>query len=379
MEIIKEGYNKAINVLKHCSKSSGFSASGFKGGYEGLWARDSMIASLGASLINTKFKNVSKRSLELLSSFQSELGQIPNAVGDYNTDRKSRITFNTINSSLWYLIGHFVYSKSYKDNELLVKYRENIGKAFLWLKYQDPNEDTLLAQQPTMDWQDAFPHKYGNVINTQALYYAALKMFGQNKLAEHIKRVVNGNREKYLSLFDRKLGYYLPWSWKNHDGDREQEEWFDTLGNLLAIITGLATPKIALSILAHIEKNKINKPYPCKAIYPPIKPGDKEWHSYFSKCLAKDPYNYSNAGIWPFIGAFYVAALIKVKDYKKAERELNNLAEANKLGKEEEWEFNEWLSGKTGKAEGVPFQAWSAGTFIYAFECLKSKKVLFFS
>lgn len=379
MEIIKEGYNKAINVLEHCSKSSGFSASGLLGGYEGLWARDSMIASLGASLINTKFKNVFKRSLELLSNCQSDLGQIPNAVGDYNTDRKSKITFNTIDSSLWYIIGHFVYSKSYKDNNLLVKYRENIDKAFLWLKYQDPNEDTLLAQQPTMDWQDAFPHKYGRVINTQALYYAALKMFSQNKLAEHIKRIVNGNREKYLSLYDEGLGYYLPWIWKNHDGDREQEEWFDTLGNFLAIITELATPKIALSIIDYVEKNKINKPYPCKAIYPPIKPGNKEWHSYFSKCLAKDPYNYSNAGIWPFIGAFYVVALIKVKDYRKAERELNNLAQANKLGKEGEWEFNEWLSGKTGKAQGVPFQAWSAGTFIYASECLKSKRVLFFS
>ncbi len=361
------------------SKSSGFSASGLLGGYEGLWARDSTIASLGASLINTKFKNVFKRSLELLSNCQSDLGQIPNAVGDYNTDRKSRITFNTIDSSLWYIIAHFVYSKSYKDNNLLVKYRENIDKAFLWLKYQDPNEDTLLAQQPTMDWQDAFPHKYGRVINTQALYYAALKMFSQNKLAEHIKRIVNGNREKYLSLYDEGLGYYLPWIWKNHDGDREQEEWFDTLGNLLAIITGLATPKIALSIIDYVEKNKINKPYPCKAIYPPIKPGDKEWHSYFSKCLAKGPYNYLNAGIWPFIGAFYVVALIKVKDYRKAERELNNLAQANKLGKEGEWEFNEWLSGKTGKAQGVSFQAWSAGTFIYASECLKSKRVLFFS
>jgi glycogen debranching enzyme len=375
----EEAYNKAIIVLEHCARSFGFNASGLRGGYEGLWARDSMITSLGASSISKKFKDTFKKSLELLNKYQSSFGQIPNAVGDYNIDRKSKITFNTIDSTLWYIIGNFIYNKAYNDKTLLEKYQKNIDKAFLWLKYQDPNEDTLLVQQPTMDWQDAFPHKYGRVINTQALYYAALKMFGQNKLAEHIKRIVNGNREKYLSLYDEGLGYYLPWIWKNHDGNREQEEWFDTLGNLLAIITGLATPKIALSIIDYVEKNKINKPYPCKAIYPPIKPRNKEWHSYFSKCLAKDPYNYLNAGVWPFIGAFYVVALVKVKDYKKAGRELNNLAQANKLGKEREWEFNEWLSGKTAKARGIPFQAWSAGTFIYASECLKSKKVLFFS
>ena len=62
-----------------------------------------------------------------------------------------------------------------------------------------------------------------------------------------------------------------------------------------------------------------------------------------------------------------------------SERELNNLSEANKLGKERKWEFNEWLLGKTGRVKGAPFQAWSAGAFVYALECFKNKKVLFFS
>lgn len=377
MKISEEAYNKSVIVLEHCARSFGFNASGLKGGYKGLWARDSMITSFGASVLGEKFKTTFKNSLELLSRYQSGFGQIPNAVGDYNTDRKSKITFNTIDSTLWYIIGNFIYTKAYNDETLLEKHQKNIDKAFLWLKYQDPNEDALLAQQPTMDWQDAFPHKYGHTINTQALYYAALKMFGQNELAEHIKKIVNGEIEKYLSLYDKKLGYYFPWVWKNHNGDREQEEWFDALGNLLAIVTGLATPKIAKSILKYIEDKEINKPYPCKAIYPVIRPKDKEWHSYFSKCLAKDPYQYLNGGVWPFIGAFYITALVRVKDYKKAERELNNLAQANKLGKEKEWEFNEWLDGKNGEPKGNLYQGWSAGAYVYAFECLRKREVLF--
>jgi len=363
-------YNKAIKVLERCAKPSGFFASGLPGGYQGLWARDSMITSLGACLVGNKFKKTFQKSLELLSQNQSKLGQIPNAVGDFNKDRQSTITFNSIDSTLWYLIGQHVFAKSYKDNPLLKRYKNNINKAFLWLSYQDPNEDKLLVQQPTMDWQDAFPHKYGRVINTQALYYACLKMYKKNKLAERIKKVVNGEIEQYLSLYDKKLGYYLPWVWKNHDGDREQEQWFDASGNLLAITTGLATPEIAKSILDHIDKEKINRPYPCKAIYPPIKPEDKEWHSYFSQCLAKDPYQYLNAGIWPFIGGFYVAALVRAKQLSKAKKELELLSKA---------EFdNEWLDGKTGEAKGNAFQAWSAGTYIFASECLKRKKVPFF-
>lgn len=379
MKILEEAYNKAIIVLEHCARSFGFNASGLKGGYEGLWARDSMITSLGASFIDTKFKAPFQKSLELLSKHQSALGQIPNAVGDYNTERKSKITFNTIDSTLWYIIGNFIYAKAYNDKTLLEKYQKNIDAAFLWLKYQNPNEDAILTQQPTMDWQDAFPHKYGRTINTHALYYAALNMSGQKKLAERVKKVINGDIEKYLSLYDEKLGYYLPWAWKNHDGEREQEEWFDALGNLLAIITGLATPKIAKSILKHIEDKKINKPYPCKAIFPPIKIGDKEWRPYFSKCLAKNPYQYLNGGVWPFIGAFYVAALVKIKDYKKAATELDNLAEANKLGEGREWEFNEWLDGKTGEPKGTLEQSWSAGAYVYALECLKKREALFFN
>jgi len=372
MKITEQGYNQAINVCQHCAKPSGFFASGSPEGYQGLWARDSMITSLGACLVSEKFKTPFKKSLELLTKHQSQLGQIPNAVGDYNFDRKSRVTFNTIDSTLWYLIGQYIYNWSYKDKTLLKKYKKNIDQAFLWLSYQDPNEDKLLVQQPTMDWQDAFPHKYGRTINTQALYYATLKMYGKNSLAQRIKKVVNGEREQYLSLYDKELGYYLPWIWKNHDGDREQEQWFDTFGNLLAIVFGLATEEISKSILNHIEKKRINRPFPCKAIYPPIKPGYKEWQPYFSKCLAKEPYQYLNAGIWPFIGGFYVAALVKTKQLSKAEKEFNLLTKALDPN------FNEWLDGKTGQPKGAPYQGWSAGTYLFAYKCLKEKQVPFF-
>ncbi len=378
--MIAKAKEKAILVLEHCARSTGFFASGLPGGYEATWARDSMISSLGASLLGTKFQTPFRKSLELLSKHQSELGQIPNAVGSYNVERQSDVTYNSIDSTLWYLLGHKVYEHAYRDSSLSRNFQKNIQKAFLWLKYQDPNEDKLLVQQPTMDWQDAFPHKYGRVLNTQALYYAALRMYGEKKLATHIQRIVNGEIEKYLSLYDQKLGYYLPWAWKNHDGDREQEEWFDALGNLLAIVTGLATPTIAASILNHIEKRKINRPYPCRAIDPPLEKGGKEWHSYFEKCDAREPYVYSNSGVWPFIGGFYIAALVKTGQHEKAKRELDSLTEANKLGNEQEWEFHEWLHGKTGKIghSSAPFQAWSAGMFLFAVECVSRNKVLYF-
>ncbi len=364
--IINQAFEKAIEVLESCARQVGFYASGLPGGYEAVWARDSMIASLGASLVGTKFKTAIKNSLDLLSQHQSELGQIPNCVGSYNIERCSKITFNTIDSTLWYIIGHYNYAQSYNDTSLLEKYADNIARAITWLKHQDPNEDKLLTQLPTMDWQDAFPHKYGRTINTNALYYYVLNLIGETDLAAYIKRIINSQIQKYLSLYDEARGYYLPWIWKDHDGDREQEEWFDSLGNMLSIVFGLANHKIANNILDYIEKEKINHPAALKAIWPPIKPASKYWHSYFSKCDARQPFKYLNAGIWPFIGGFYVTALVRAGRKQQACRELEKLARAN-MQKLRGYEFNEWLDGRTGKPKGEPYQAWSAGTYIYAY------------
>lgn len=404
MSIINQVRNKAIDVLRACAKSTGLYASGLPGGYEATWARDSMTTALGASLLGNEFKSVIAKSIALLAKNQGPMGQIPNCVGSYNLDRKSDVTFNSVDSSCWFIIGNFIYVRAYNDKSLLKKYSKQIVKALWWLRAQDPDNVGLLAQQPTNDWQDAFPHKYGYTIHCNALFYAALKFMGENVLAETVKKTVNGEIRAYSSLYDKKLGYYYPWGWKNHDNIREHEEWFDTAGNLLAIITGLATPKIAKSILNYIEKNKVNKPFPCKAIWPPIKRGDKEWHDYFANCDARAPYHYLNAGIWPFIGGFYVAALIKMKEFKKAEIELENLAEANlqviappgfpqymyevsknkripleKLKALRKKEFNEWLHGQTGKPKGEPYQAWSAGTYLYAYECVRRKKLIYFN
>jgi hypothetical protein len=375
-------YSKALEVIRACVRPTGLYASGLKGGYEATWARDSMTTALGASF-HPEFKEIIAKSIELLAKNQTETGLIPNCVGSYNTDRQSDVTFNSLDAPLWYIIGHYIYAVNYGDNSLLIKYRKSIDQALFWLKCQDQDNIGLVSQQPTGDWEDAFPHKYGYTIHCNALYYGALKMLGKDEDAEILQKIINGQYRKYSSLYNKETGIYFPWGWKNHDNIREHEEWFDTAGNLLAIVTGLATPKIANSILNYIEKEKINRPYPCKAIWPPIKKGDKEWHDYFELCDAREPLCYLNAGVWPFTGGFYVAALVKTGQLEKAEKELELLSEGvmktlKIRDMKKPYEFNEWLHGKTGEAKGEPYQAWSAGTYVYASECVKRGRVLFF-
>ncbi len=364
-DILEEGYEKAREVIKECSTKYGLYASGGKQGYRGVWARDSMISLIGASLEKDLFiKEQFKKSLIILAKYQSEKGQIPNAI--YNLDKKPKVDYLSIDSSLWFIIGHYIYKKRYGGG-LLVKYKKSITKAITWLSYQDMGEDIMLEQLPTTDWQDAFPHKYGRTINTQALYYMVLNLIKDKKKAEKLRKGVNEKNDYELW----NGNFYYAYRWKNHNKYKEIGEWFDSLGNLLSIVFGLADNKKAKKILSHIKKNKINKPYPVKSIYPPIRKGEKYWQDYYLDCDAGKPYHYANAGIWPYIGSFYVLALIKNKKFKEAEKELRKVAESNLKGNL----FPEWINPLTKESHGVS-QAWDAGTYILAYQSLKKKKVL---
>lgn len=383
-EILQEGVAAARAVLRKCAHPSGIYASGLPGGYAAVWARDSMMAAVCATLAGMDVKEMFRRSLLTLGAHQGARGQIPNAVGSYNIDRKSDVTYNAVDANLWYLIGWDVYRKYCGGEALFQRNKRRIFAALQWLEYQDPDNVGLLAQQPTTDWQDAFPHKYGYTIYAHALYYLVLRKYGRRSHAEKLRAMLNGKERHYLALFDARRGYYLPWVWKKHVRGREEGTWFDTLGNVLAIVSGLATPSIARSILRHIASCHVDAPYPCRAIDPPLRKSSGDWQEYFEDSDAKTPYWYLNGGIWPFIGGWYVVALMKMREAGKAHRALALLAAANKKVKRGErvpggkWGFHEWLHGKKGSiGEGSsPYQAWSAGTFLLAAESVEQSRGL---
>ncbi len=364
--ILDECYEKAIDAMGTCFTEHGLYASGGKKGYKGVWSRDSMITLSGASTSKNKlFKEQFKKSMITLEKHQSKHGQIPNAVLKFE-EKKPQVDYLSIDSSLWFIIGEYAYKKRY-GSDLFNAHKNSINKALTWLGYQDVGEDTLLEQLPTTDWQDAFPHRYGRTINTQALYYQVLKLSGRTKEAAKLKKLVNESKE--YSLWNGN--FYYAYRWKNHGKYKEIGDWFDSLGNLLAIVFDLATREQAEKIISYIKEKRINEPYPIKAIFPPIKKGDKEWHDYFLDCAAGTPYHYLNGGIWPYIGGFYILALIKLRKFKEAEAELKKLAESNLEGN-----FPEWINPLNKRNHGR-LQAWNTGAYIAAYESLKKKKVLF--
>jgi len=367
-DILHECYEKAKLVIKKCATPYGLFASGGVGGYNAIWSRDSMISMIGASLSHEEsFREVFKQSIIALREHQSKNGQIPNCVDKFS-ERAPHVDFKTIDSTLWYIIGNYVYKERYKDDSLLNANKISIDKALSWLACQDSGEIGMLVQLPTSDWQDAFPHKYGYTISTQALYHKVLDLIGDNESARKLRFMVNEDEDDGLW----NGNFYLAYRWKNHGKHKEIGEWFDSLGNLLAIIFELADEEKAEKILNYIKKKKINQPYPLRDIYPPIKKGSRYWQDYYLDCSAGKPDSYSNGGIWGYIGCFYVLALIKQGKIEEAEKELRKIAEIDlKFG------FPEWVHPlKKTAGQKDKLQAWEAGTFILAYDSLKKKECL---
>jgi len=365
-DILSEAFEAAKKVIDGCITPNGLFASGGTNGYNAVWSRDSMISMIGASTQkNLEFKEVFRQSIITLAENQGKTGQIPNCVDKWS-DRRPHVDFKTIDSTLWFIIGNYIFKERYNDDSLLKKYKVNLEKAFFWLECQDSGEMGMLTQLPTSDWFDAFPHRYGYTINTQALYYHVLTLIKDNSSSIKLKTMVNNDKDD--SLWQGK--YYYSYRWKNHGQYKEIGDWFDSLGNLLAIIFDLADKDKSQKILFYIKINKINNPYPVHTIYPPIKKGSKYWQDYYMDCEAGTPNHYSNGGIWGYIGGFYILALIKLGKLKEAEQELIKLAERNLNGN-----FPEWTNPITKEHHGK-LQAWEAGMYILAYESLKQGKVL---
>src|SRR5512135_3398893 len=103
------GLERAQAILGTECSSIGLMAS--PEGYPHVWARDSVITSLGA-LLSPGHESCLQVSLRTLAGQQSELGAIPNNVS-VATGRLDHTNAGSVDSNLWFILGHaFQYHAS---------------------------------------------------------------------------------------------------------------------------------------------------------------------------------------------------------------------------------------------------------------------------
>ena len=96
-------YDAAIDSLRRCCCDSGLKASGARLGHHQIWARDSMIASLGARFVkDNQIQEALQASLSVLKDHRGPRGAIPNNM-DCVTLRPNFRAY--ADGGLWWIIG----------------------------------------------------------------------------------------------------------------------------------------------------------------------------------------------------------------------------------------------------------------------------------
>jgi glycogen debranching enzyme len=397
--------------------------------YQQVWARDSMICGLGLLLCDdAEGRAVHRRSLATLARYQSPLGKIPHNVGfpnvpdpaliahggrlpDDNSGRdavEDTIHAGCVDGNLWFILGQYIDLATTGDVDALRAAWPHLERALLWLRYQDSNECGLLEVHEAMDWADLFANRY-NVLYDNVLYFAAWKAMARmaqalgepwetyHQSAEDVRRKVNAvlwvgpeepldldwvasERREWLYTLKRidtelvERPFYLPYV-----AFRDYADRLDTLGNLLAILFGVADETKTARILDYIHGVGLDEPYPIRALYPPIEPGDADWRDYYRVRNLNLPHHYHNGGAWPFIGGLYVAALVRAGRHGQARDQLDRLTAMNRLGRTREWGFNEWFHGLSGRPMGYDGQSWSTAMYLYAVDAVEKGAPFVFS
>ncbi|MBD2138369.1 glycoside hydrolase 100 family protein [Anabaena sp. FACHB-1237] len=162
----------------------------------------------------------------------------------------------------------------------------------------------------------------------------------------------------------KKGGYFA-----GNVGPSQLDTRFFTLGNLMAVISGLSNETQAEAIMNLIEKrwDDLIGDMPMKICYPALQ---GEEYRVVTGCDPKNiPWSYHNAGSWPVLMWMLTAAALKTNRLDMARKAIE--IAKDKLS-EDEWP--EYYDGKKGRLIGKQarkYQTWTIAGFLLAKELIE--------
>ncbi|MGD0834316.1 MAG: amylo-alpha-1,6-glucosidase [Candidatus Dormibacteria bacterium] len=386
--------------------------------YAALWTRDVAFASLGANVAGqARLADAVARSLVNLARLQTATGQVPNAwwpARRYWDFHEAGCT----DATCLFVVAASQHLAAHPDAGLQRRLWPHLRRAARWLADQDANQFTLIDSPSGGDWMDSSLQRSGKLLYVNVLYHraltgmAALAPAGGDRYrgrAELLRRALDlllwpeegsdhvallegaghppGARPSFphpigpaarRAAIREDRGHYI----SHMDGGRYVDEC-DVLGNVLAVLYGVAGAERSRRIMEFLHRSDAARPYPMRTYTRSFDAADR-WGMYRRDLDAfqdprwrNPPGRYHNGGVWPFIGGLYVVALDRVGMRSEARAELSRLAAANRLSADPEraWGFHEWIDATTGEPGGAPAQSWSAGTYLLAVQAMRGAPV----
>ncbi|HEX9626198.1 MAG TPA: glycoside hydrolase 100 family protein [Acidiferrobacterales bacterium] len=376
-QLLTQAHDRALDVLRanltpHGILAARRTAHAEERHYTRLFARDAGVCALAMGLSrDADLVGGARAALLTLADHQADNGQIPKFVDPEQADSDFWY-LGCIDATLWWLIAAEFLKRHAPDPGYDRKLDANVERALTWLGCQEHPRLYLLQQNEASDWADVMPRS-GFVLYSNALWYHVKRRYGLPHQADTLyhfnhlfypfsRHVPNYRRLRLLRDYvrnrsrDTKLYLsFVNFSFWGEEGD--------VLGNLLAVLVGLATEQPARNILDALVTAGVDRPYPARAVCAPIAPDHPQWRLYMERHDQNYAWQYHNGGIWPLIGGFWVLALAAQGDAPAARAALVALARLNRAN---DWEFNEWFHGRTGEPLGMPGQSWSAAMYLLA-------------
>ncbi|HEY9667651.1 MAG TPA: glycoside hydrolase 100 family protein [Coleofasciculaceae cyanobacterium] len=192
----------------------------------------------------------------------------------------------------------------------------------------------------------------------RAIYRYQTEEFGETALNK-FNIYENSVPEWVLPWVDRKGGYLA-----GNLGVGWIDFRFFSQGNLLAILSDLATPEQSQSIMHLIEMqwSKLMGSMPMKLCYPAVL--DRDWETV-TGCDPKNvPWSYHNGGNWPVLLWTLTAAAQKTKQIEIAERSIQL---ADHYLTDDEWpEYYDGEDGAIIGREARLYQTWTIAGYLVA-------------
>jgi hypothetical protein len=352
-------------------------ASARERGYTAIFGRDAAICSIGMALSGDQSLAAQAAvSLHTLAEAQAPNGQLPKFV-DTEKNEADFWYLGCIDSTLWWLYAIDFLER--RQPGLRAMFAPRIERALDWLLAQEHQRFFLLQQNEASDWADIMPRS-GFVLYTNALWYGVKRRYGLPQAQatydnfNHLFHPFSADIAEYRRarlLADyatekaRQRDLYLSFVNFSFFGDEG-----DVLGNLLAILCGLADAPARKRVLDSIQAQAIAGPYPVRAVCAPIEEASFLWRPYMSRHAQNFAWQYHNGGIWPFVGGFWVSALVADGRAAQARDALLSVARANAL---HDWRFSEWLHGQTHVPSGMEGQSWNAAAFLIAYASVEAQ------
>ena len=400
---IDEGYEHALGIMRENATPLGFAASSERFvNYYSIWARDHSICTIAALLSNDPdLVFTAIRGLTTLLRRQSDSGQLPSYI---EIESRKKVygglgSITSVDSNMWVLIAAAeVYKRTHHKRFISRVNLERYLKIYRLIRGFDSNSCGLIETHVSGDWADVFERTY-HVLYDECLYYLALRavryLFSSalesdvdipEERRKRFARVIRYTQRR-SRLAKRRINsvfwftaeniprirddymirdHIVPENYRFYQSHLRPFEhfWqhrFDSFGNVLAILGRVADKKKVRTIFDYVAEKGIEDPFPLSALDPVVDPGDKEWHPIYEE--KELPHTYHNGGIWAMIGGFWIHALRKNGQKRRAKRNL--MALARQLAAQN-WQFHEYMHGKTGAEMGRSRQCWSAAGYIIA-------------